>query len=778
MIKNYLITALRNILRYKVFSLINLVGLAAGLTVFILIFLWVKNELSYDSFVPKGEQIYRVNFEYDRNGATMEHWRTPPAMAKSLKDRLPEVVASTRFYTEAKMLASTSPENRFYILPGYTDSTFFQMFGIRFLKGDVRYAFQQTRSLVMTEKMATQLFGNEDPVGKPVKLDNRFDFTVTGVIGTPPGNSYLQYDCLIPFGRMEEMLGYGEEDSWNDWGYNTFLLLPEGVDTRASEKKMEAFMENNLAGTVRHLFLQPLLEIHLVGVNENGVARSIYIVSSIALFVLLIACINYMNLATARAMRRSREIAIRKVGGASRNQLIMQFLSESVILCFLALGIALVAVWLILPLFNNLADREISLQLSRGGLIVTLILITFLTGIIAGSYPAFLLSSVKPVSIMYNQGKQGRSVFRKVLVVFQFALSVFLVICTIVFSRQLQYLGDQKLGFETSHVVFIPLNEQLSSRFHAFRNELLSNPHIEGVSATSNKIGTRPFWGTVVNNWQGRTGEDSFTLNIIYADCDFQTTFGLPMAEGRFFSPEHPSDSGAVVINEAAARRMGMEEAVGKTILNDSAHIIGVMKDFNFRSLHEKIDPMMLILDPQYFTEVGIRIGSGHVETALVSIERAFVTYAPGYPYQYSFLDDEITGMYRDEARMQKLFLSFSVLAILITCLGLFGLAMFAAEQKIREIGIRKVMGASVVQIGYRFAREYAGLVLLANLIAWPLAWYAMHSWLEGFAYRTGIGWWIFLLAGLITFLVAILTMSSQTIRAALTNPAETLKYE
>jgi putative ABC transport system permease protein len=512
--------------------------------------------------------------------------------------------------------------------------------------------------------------------------------------------------------------------------------------------------------------------------DGNGAIKSIYIFSTIALFVLLIACINYMNLTTARSMRRSREVAIRKAGGAGRMQLIRQFFSESVILSFMALIIALGLVWLLLPLFNDLANKTLSLRHITVYMALILVGVTLVTGIIAGSYPALHLSSIKPVSIMNRQSRPASGIFRKILVIFQFSLSIFLIICTIFFSKQLTFLGNQKLGFQTDHIVFIPMNERLKAKFSAFRQELLSNPAISGVCAASNKIGTSPFWGTTLSQWEGKTGEAPIILNIIYADCEFQKTFDLPLASGRYYTPGSSVDSAGVVINEMAARKMGMEHPLGKKMFNDSTPIIGVLKDFNFRSLHKGIEPLVIVIDPQWFTTIGIRINAANMSSTLGFLEQVTKNFAPEFPYEYTFLDDEISKMYDSEQRMRTLFNYFSILAIFITCLGLFGLASFSAEQRTREIGIRKVMGATSWSIGYRFTREFAGLVLISNLISWPAAYFIMNKWLQGFAYRTGLDFWVFVTSGLAALLLAVLTMSSQTISAANVNPAQTMKHE
>lgn len=689
MIRNYFITAVRNLLRNKTFSMINLVGLAAGMTCFILIILWVSDELSYDRFFPNAKQIYRVNFEYEKEGMSVHHWRTPPALAKAMKEDFPEVTSSARFYTKDKMLVTSGPDKRFYEIPGYADSSLFGMFSLHFARGNAGNAFQNPWSIVLTEKMATSFFGDTDPMGKMVKLDNRFDFTVTGVIEDLPGESYLQYDFLIPFKHMMEITGYGEDNSWNDFGYNTFLLMPENLDIAAFNRKITRYLETKVKGIARNISVQPLRDIHLFGIDGSGAIKSIYIFSTIALFVLLIACINYMNLTTARSMRRSREVAIRKVGGAGRFQLIQQFFSESVILSFMALILSVGLVWLLLPLFNNLAEKTLTLGNLSVYMVLILVGVTLVTGIIAGSYPALHLSSIKPVSIMNRQSRPAAGIFRKLLVIFQFSLSIFLIICTVFFSKQLNFLGNQNLGFQPDHIVFIPMNERLKVKFSSFRQELLTNPSISNISATSNKVGTTPFWGTSISMWEGNTDNKSILLNIIYADCDFQKTFNLPMAVGRYYTAGSAVDSAGVVINEAAVRQMGMADPVGKKMFNDS-----------------------------------------------------------------------------------------TLLAIFITCLGLFGLASFSAEQRTREIGIRKVMGATPWHISYRFAREFAGLVILANIIAWPAAWLIMDRWLQGFAYRTGLDFWVFVTSGLAALLLAIVTMSSQTISAAHINPAQTMKYE
>lgn len=778
MIRNYFVTTLRNLLRNKGFSLINIFGLATGMAVFILIYLWVSFELNYDVSVPRSSQIYRVNFEYEREGKLREHWRTPPALAKALRESYPEIEGVTRFYEDEKLLLSRGPEHRFYLTPGFTDTSFFRIFEPNMIAGDHDRVLENPWSIVLTKTTANTFFGQEDPIGQPLSIDNRFHFSVTGVIEDPPANSILKYDFLIPFHHMEEMHGFGQDDTWNDWGYNTFILASENHDKQDLSSKISSFEYPEDQLFARDLVIQPLQELHLYGINGNGSIDSIYIFSSIAIFVLLVACINYMNLTTARSMKRAREIAIRKSGGASQKEIILQFLGESVLVSLISLIIALILVWILMPWFNNLSGEELKLNLLHGPLLLFLLGIMIITGLVSGSYPALVLSAVKPVEIFQKSMHRKHGWLRKVLVVFQFALSVFLLVCTIVFSRQLNHINNQQLGFETDQVVFIPATEELMPRFEAFRNQLMEHAGISGVTATSNKIGTKPFWGTVLDNWQGREDEDHFSLNIIYADPYFASTFDLPMAEGRFYEPGRPGDYGSLVINEAAARRMGMDEAAGKAMFTDSNRIIGVMKDFNFRSLHEDIKPMVILMDPQFYTEIGIKLSSRQIPEALAFIEETYQKFSPNYPFQYAFLNDDIARMYDKEQRMQNLFLTFSGLAILISCLGLLGLSVFSAEQRRREIGIRKVMGATVWNVCLKLSREYAWLILIANLIAWPVAWYFMSKWLEGFAYKSTLAWWIFLLSGILAFMVAMLTMTSQTIKAARINPSETLQYE
>ncbi|UCE06245.1 MAG: ABC transporter permease [bacterium] len=780
MFKNYLIVALRNMMKQKMYSFINISGLTIGMACTILIMLWVKDEMSFDRFHENADHIYRVVFADESYEQIRHYWVTPPALAAALKKDFPEVRHSVKFHSQDGMLV-TYGESKFKETAGFTDASVFDIFTLPFINGNPRTALVNPYSAVITEKMAVKYFGHEDPMNKRLTLDNQIDVTVTGVIQDIPDNSYLQFDFLIQFEHLHELTGQGNVESWNNYGYSTFVLLPEDVNINEFNQKIadlalkaESYDDNFKP----RLYLQPLVDIHLYNLNGGGAITYVYIFSLIAVFVLLIACINFMNLATARSATRSKEVGLRKVIGGSKLNLIQQFYGESILLSFIALIFSLILVELSLPAFNYLSGKALSLNfMGNFQMLPVLFGVALVTGIISGSYPALFLSSFKPVNVLKGSKISGSSLLRKILVVFQFSLSIVLIICTLVVSNQLDYINSQYLGFDKDQVLYIPLNHELKAKSALVKNELLQNPQILNVSATSSKIGIRPLWSVDLNQWEGNDREKALLLSIIHTDYDFLETFNIEMASGRYYSREFATDTGAVVLNETAIKEMGLKDPIGKRIF-EKTHIIGVVKDFNFKSLHSNIAPLALFMNPNRVLHMAVKIKADDINSTISYLKDMTKKFAPDFPFEYHFLDEDFEQLYRSERRLETIFNYFSTLAIIISCLGLFGLASFTAGQRTKEIGIRKVLGASVSGIVVLLSKEFTKWVLLANIFAWPVAYYAMKNWLQNFAYRIDLSWEFFILTGWLALMIAILIVSFLAIKAAITNPVETLRYE
>ena len=819
MLKNYLKIALRNMGRQKGYALINIAGLAIGIACCFLIVLYVLDELSYDRHFPNAEQIYRVVVHGTVGNQEISSATTAAPMGESLVSEYPEVVHATRLNYNSNMLVRYQEkvfnETGFF----WVDSNFFDIFDIPMRHGDPRTALQDDHTLVLTETVAAKYFDQPaEAIGKIVTFEDGTPYTVTGIIADPLPNTHFQYGMLSP------LSSWGQENIGSFWLNHfmyTYIMLRPGASPAALEAKFPGFIrkyvapqiqdvlgmtleEMNASGNRISYHLQPLTDIHLHShfkdeLMPNSDIKYIYIFSLVALFILLIACINFMNLSTARSAGRSREVGLRKVFGAPRNQLIMQFLLESILLTLIALAVALVLLQLLLPHFNHITGKQLSSSyLANWYLIPSAIALAVAVGILAGSYPAFFLSAFRPVAVLKGRLNLGirSTALRSALVVFQFAISIFLFVSTLIVYQQLQYVQDKRLGFDKENVVVIKrgwaigqnpdgtqqeaVNNQ--SVIDVFKHELMKNPNIIAAA------GANSLPGEGINNSvfvpEGAPRGEQHPMNFFFADYDLMETLQLKLVEGRFFSREMASDSFAVVINETAARTLGLEPPYsGKRIGfpgNDRffLHIVGVLEDFHYQSLHRKVEPLIIALNNIERAYLAVRIRPQNVPETVAYIEKTWASFIPYKPFEYFFLDDNYDALYRAEQRTGQLFTRFSLLAIFIACLGLFGLASFTTEQRTRESGIRKVLGASVPAIIFKLSREFTRWVLLANLIAWPLAWLAMRAWLEDFAYRITIGPAPFIAAGLIALVIALLTISYQAIKAALTNPADALRYE
>jgi putative ABC transport system permease protein len=773
MFTNYLKIALRVIKKHKGYSFINIAGLAVGIACCVLILLWVQDELSFDTFHANYKELYRTNLNIEGQWTTSSPW----ALAPILKREYPEVLLATRY--RSNTLLVTYAEKSFYEQSAFVDPDFFEMFTFPQVIGDLKNPFPTPNSVVITERTAKKYFGREDPIGRTLTINDRTTFTVTGVIQDVPSNSTLEFDILASV----ELFGEETLNSWalESWSY---ILLQKNTSSDLLQEKisgitMEYDKRTNKTVTT-HIY--PLSRIHLYSLGGGGNIIYIYIFSTIAIFILLIACINFMNLSTARGSIRAKEVGMRKVVGARRNHVIKQFFGESLLFSFIALAFAVALVFIFLPGFNNLAQKDITIDLGGNFIILLGLLgITLFTGLVSGSYPALFLSAFHPVKVIKGSyaSSSTKPLLRKSLVVIQFTIAIVLIIGTFITAKQLNFIRNKELGFNRQHVISLPMNTGLRESYESFKNELLQHASISHVtSATS-----RP---TQVGNinpvyWEGRGPEQYEIMNFVSCDHDYIQTFEMEIVAGRDFSRDFPTDRRNYIVNEEAIKFMGLEDPVGKifSIWEYEGQILGVVKNFHSRSLHDEIVPLVITLNqtwgPNY---VFVRIGSGNIPQTLSNIEKIWKKFSPHYPFHYQFLDEVFEQQYRTDQRTGKIFKYFAILAIFISCLGIFGLAAFTAEQRTKEIGIRKVLGASVSGIISLVSKEFIILLALANIIAWPAAFVLIKRLLNSYAYRTTITAWTFLAAGTLATIIALLTVSYQAFKAARTDPSRALRYE
>ena len=774
MLGNYLRTAWRNLKKYKLYSFINIAGLAVGIACCILIFLWIQDELGFDRFHSNHERLYRTVLLQEGIWITGSGW----ALAPTLKREFPEIQKATRF--AGRNILFTFEDKNLYRRTAFVDQDFLEMFGFPLLEGDLRSAMAVNQSVVITEGTARAVFGNYDPLGKTVNLNNgQFQVTVTGIIKDPPENSTLRFDALVPV-RIA-----GEEVD-TDWSYESecFVLLAENalVD-EVREKIAPVVMKyDQRVNTERRLDLEPLTRIHLHNLGGGGPILYVYIFSTIAVFILLMACINFMNLATARAGTRAKEVGLRKVIGARKSDVIRQFYGESLLHACLALLAAVGLVLLVLPAFNNLAEKNLTMSFTRDRTaLLALFVITLVTGLVSGSYPALLLSSFRPAKVLKSAALAGSSKprLRKSLVVVQFSIAVVLVIGTAAVYKQLNFIRTADLGYSRHHIVTLAMNRVVLPRYQAFKDELLRQTSIVNVTAAT----SRPTWVGNINPvyWEGRSAEQYETMNFVATDHDYIKTFEMEIVAGRDFSREFSTDVDNYIVNEAAVRKMGLQDPVGKlfSIWEYRGTIIGVVKDFHNRPLSQEITPMVITLRSDWTPAViFIRIQPGNIARTMDMIKETWTNFAPGQPFEPSFLDETFEDLYRSDRRMGAVFQDFAALAVFISCLGIFGLAAFTAEQRTKEIGVRKVLGASTSGIVSLISREFLLLVTIANGIALPAGYFLTSRLLRNYAYRTDISIWVFLGAGVLAYLIAVLTVSYQAFRAARTEPVKALRYE
>lgn len=812
MLWSYVKIAIRNVVRQKLYSSINILGLAVGVAACITILLYVQDELSYDRYHKKADRIYRVALSAVIGGNEFNAALSAAPVAATLLEEFPEVEAITRIsYIGGYPVIRY--EDRVYSEELYTaaDSTVFDVFDIPFIIGDPKTALTEPNSLVMTESTARRYFGDENPMGKMMTSDKVNERMVTGVIEDFPHNSHFHYDFLLSFVTSP----LSQSTTWLNNNLYTYIVLKEGASAEELEAKFPDMIRKYVGpqieqalgvswdqmgedGSSYELFLQPLTDIHLRShldreIEVNGNITYIYVFSIIAAFILIIACINFMNLASARSAGRAREVGVRKTLGSNRGMLVRQFLVESIVLTFVAVVLAVILVILILPWFNNQVGLQMSFRYSD---LPWIILGTILVGILAGSYPAFFLSSFNPVVVLRGTMKSsGRgSRLRSSLVVFQFTISIILFTSTIMVRNQLDYVQNKEPGYTPENLLVVEKTDDIGPQVKAFKQELAAHTNILEVS-NSTCIPGKPPTSESVLGMSTPTGDQLQILAIYFTDFNFQNTYGIKMAEGRFFSEQFSTDSNSVVINQAAAAAYGVDDPIGKEVIIyggpnnqiDRIPIIGVMEDFHFKSLHSPIRPMVIVPfgatffggpGPTFGGYTTLRIQPDNIMATLSFIENTWMGFALDQAFEYAFFEDTFNALYENEFRTQTIASMFSVLAIFVACLGLLGLASFSAEQRTKEIGIRKVLGATVSGIFTLLSRDVLKLVVISALVSLPISWYAMHNWLENFAYRVSYSLLTFIIASLVALVIAILTITWQVLKAATANPISALRYE
>ncbi len=809
---SYVKIAIRNVVRQKLYSTINLLGLAVGVAACITIILYVQDELSYDRYNEKADRIYRVALSAVIGGNEFNAALSAAPVAATLLEEFPEVESVTRIgyiggYPVIRYGDRVCSEERLTA----ADSTIFDVFDIPFIVGDPKTALTEPNSLVLTESTAKRYFGDDNPIGKMVTSDKVNERMVTGVIEDFPHNSHFHYDFLLSFATYPS----SRSTTWLNNNLYTYIVLKEGASAEELEAKFPDMIRKYVGpqveqalgvswdqmredGSSYEIFLQPLTDIHLRShldreIEVNGNITYIYIFSIIAAFILIIACINFMNLATARSANRAREVGVRKTLGSNRGQLIRQFLVESVILTFVAVILAVILVQLVLPWFNNVVGLQLSFKYSN---LPWIILGTVVVGILAGSYPAFFLSAFNPAIVLRGaqkvKGKGSR--LRSVLVVFQFTISIILFTGTLIVRNQLAYMQEREPGYNPENLLVVEKTDDIGQQIEAFKQELGENPGILEVT-NSTCIPGKPPTSESVLGMSTPTGDQLQILAIYFTDFNFQNTYGIKMAEGRFFSEQFSTDSNSVVLNQAAVAAFGVDDPIGKEVIIyggpnnqiDRIPVIGVMEDFHFKSLHSPIRPMVIAPfgatifggpGPTFGTYTTLRIRPDNIPALLSSVEETWMGFALDQAFEYVFFEDDFNTLYENEFQTRTIASMFAVLAVFVACLGLLGLASFTAEQRTKEIGIRKVLGATVTGIFRLLSSDVLKLVVISALLSLPISWYALHNWLENFAYRVSFSLLTFIIASLVAVAIALLTITWQVMKAATVNPVTALRYE
>lgn len=788
MLKNYFKIALRNIIRHKVYSSLNIAGLAIGMACCILIMLWVQHELSFDRFHTNAPHIYRLT----ANAGDFKAAVSPAGMGEGLQAQLPEIRAVIRVSKPMPGLFEAGSNRKFEEKRVFfVDSNFLQEFSFPLISGNAATALQRPDGILITEAMAKKYFGTQDAMGKLIRVDNHDQFIVTGILANVPSNSHLQFDVILPMSFLAKTDYDLKEKRWGNFNFYTYLRLDKKATTASlpdlTGRIQQLFLRHEGKDSKIDFHLQPLTDIHLhsdlqIDLPGHGNIQYVNIFFLVALFIIAVACINFMNLATARSANRAKEVGLRKVVGAARYQLVLQFLGESLIMSFFSLFVAILIVSIVLPAFNGLADKNLSLHLLDGKPIAGLLAIALITGLVAGSYPALLLSGFKPVKVLKGKLRLGRGnlLFRNSLVITQFVVAIILLAGTAFVYQQLQFIKNKNLGYEKSNLLYIQMTGEIWGKQQALKTALQQSPLTSDFSVISDPP-TALTTGTMDVQWAGKDPQSKVVIPSMDVDEHFVDLFKMKMLSGRHFTTTFNGDSSNFVINETAMRLMGLNagNAVGKLLdYNDTKGvIIGVVKDFNYKPLQYSIEPLVLRLN-RYGGVVVVRTSPGNTEATIKALSKVYAALNPAYPFSYNFLDKDLDNLYRGEQKMGSIFNLFAILAIFISCLGLYGLSAFMAEQRTREIGVRKVLGASVTGIVYLLSTGFTRLILVAIAIAIPLSWYGISRWLEGFAYHISINWIVFVLASLAVLVIAWITVSYESIKAAIARPAVSLKAE
>lgn len=786
MIKHTLLLIYRNFLRAKGYFFINLIGLAAGLVCTLLIYLWVRDELSMNKFHEKDARLYQVMEHQKYADELMTTTSTPGLLAETMKAELPEVeYAATTTWINPFTL---SVKDRNVKADGYyVGEDYFNIFSFHLLQGNADLVLKDKLSMVISKDLAVRLFGtDENAVGKIVELQHKKSFTVSGVFENLPTNSSLQFDFVLSFEEFK--LDNGWVTEWGNNGPSSYVILREGTDPTVFSEKIKDFVKSkNKDDSNVSLFVQKFSDRYLHGRFENGVQSGgrieyVQLFSIIAIFILIIACINFMNLSTARASRKAKEVGIKKSVGAQRSSLIVQYISESLVMTILSVGMSLIIVWMLLPQFNIITDKKITLNLNDPQLMMWLAGITLFTGIVAGSYPALYLSGFRPAAVLKGEvrGSWGELWARKGLVVFQFLLSVILIVSVLVIYRQIDYVQTQNLGYTKEHLIQFPIEGKVESSRETFLKEVRRMPGIVNAASTGSSLLGRNS-NTSGLEWDGKNPEDNILFENVGVGYGLLETLGVQMAEGRMYSEEYGSDTTKIIFNEAAIRVMNLENPIGKTIRlwgEYDLQIIGVVKDFHFQSLHDAVNPLFFRLYPNDTWNIMIRLEAGKEKETLTALDKFYRNFNPGFTFEYKFQDQEYAKQYAAEQRVASLSFYFATMAILISCLGLFGLAAFTAERRLKEIGIRKALGSSSTSIVLLLSGDFTIMVLISIAIGLPISYYLLDEWLKRFVYHIDLEIWYFLLAGMIALVIAWITVASQAIKASKVNPVKCLRSE
>jgi ABC-type antimicrobial peptide transport system permease subunit len=788
MFKNYLKIALRNIVRHKVYSSLNIAGLAIGMACCILILLWVQHETGYDQFHTNAGKMYRLTAAAGDFKAAV----SPAGMGEGLQSQIREIQSVVRLSKPFTCLLETGADRKFEEKNCfYADSNFLQEFSFPLVRGNAATALQQPDGILLTEATAQKYFGKENPMGKMIRMNNQDQFVVRGVFAKLPSQSHLQFDVLLPMSYLARTDGDLKRKRWGSFNFYTYLKLDPNVTAAAVPgitKRVQEIWHKSQGKEAKIAFtLQPLTDIHLhsdlqIDLPGHGNSQYVRIFFLAAIFIIAVACINFMNLATARSANRAKEVGLRKVVGASRYQLIFQFLGEAMIMAVLSLLLALLIVYVTLPAFNALAEKELSLHLLDGKPLAVLLGIALATGLVAGSYPALLLSGFAPVKVLKGKLRlgSGNRYFRNGLVVTQFAVAIVLLVGTAFVYQQLQFIKKKNLGFDKSNLLYVAMTGEVWGKQQALKSALQQSPLTSDYSVISD-LPTALISGTVDVTWEGKDPNAQVVIPSLDVDEHFTDIFKVQLLTGRHFATDFTGDSSNFVINEKMMQVMGFNtgNVVGKALDfgDQKGTIIGVVKNFNFKPLQYAMEPLVLKTN-RYGGIVVVRTAPGKTEATIQQLSKIYTNLNPAYPFSYNFLDKDLDNLYKGEQKMGNIFNLFAILAIFISCLGLYGLSAFMAEQRTKEIGIRKVLGASVPGIVYMLSTGFTRLILVAIVIAIPLSWYGIHQWLQGFAYHINIHWAVFAGASMAVLVIAWITVSYESVKAAITKPAVSLKVE